>query len=144
VHREYVALAWGRFDAPRGVIDAPIGRSTARRTRMAIRDDGREARTAFEVKRAFDDPVVTLLACRLETGRTHQIRVHLAAVGHPVVGDSTYGGYRQSLPLERPFLHAAALGFAHPVSGEPLRFSSPLPPELEAVLARLVRRPPGS
>ena len=137
VDRRYTALVWGRPDAPRGAIDAPIGRSTTRRTRMAVREGGREARTSYEVMREFDDPMVTLLECRLETGRTHQIRVHLAAIGHPVVGDAAYRGARSTLALARPFLHAATLAFDHPRLGEPVRFDEPLPDELTAVLAAL-------
>ena len=137
VERSYVALVWGHLASRRGVIDAPIGRSSARRTRMAIRDAGKPARTEYEVCEEFDRPVCTLLDCRLETGRTHQIRVHLAAIGHPVVGDGTYGGARQPLVLDRPFLHAATLGFDHPVTGEHLEFEEPLPPELERVLDEL-------
>jgi 23S rRNA pseudouridine1911/1915/1917 synthase len=137
VERQYQALVWGRLDAPRGVIDAPIGRSAARRTRMAVREGGREARTSYSVLDEFDDPAVSLLECRLETGRTHQIRVHLAAIGHPVVGDAPYQGARASLPLDRPFLHATALSFPHPVSRDPLHFEEPLPPDLAAALERL-------
>ena len=137
VDRRYLALVWGRLDAPRGAIDAPIGRSPAHRTRMAVREGGRGARTSYEVVREFDDPVVTLLECRLETGRTHQIRVHLAAIGHAVVGDAPYRGARPSLPLSRPFLHATALTFTHPVSGEAMRFEEPLPGDLAALLADL-------
>jgi 23S rRNA pseudouridine1911/1915/1917 synthase len=77
------------------------------------------------------------MACRLETGRTHQIRVHLASIGHPVVGDARYGGVRQSLPLPRPFLHAEHLALEHPVTGKPLSFDSPLPADLAAVLEGL-------
>ncbi len=106
---------------------------------MAVRDAGKPARTEYEVRAVYDDPVCSLLECRLETGRTHQIRVHLAAIGHPVVGDGTYGGARDQLPLGRPFLHAAALAFAHPVTGEQLRFEEALPIELQAVLDRLGR-----
>ena len=135
--RRYVALVWGHLASPRGMIDAPIGRSESRRTRMAVRDAGRPARTEYEVDEAFSEPVTSLLHCRLETGRTHQIRVHLSAIGHPVVGDGTYGGKRDSLVLDRPFLHAAELAFDHPGTGEPVAFVSPLPPELTAVLARL-------
>ena len=137
IDRRYSALVWGRPDAPRGAIDAPIGRSTTRRTRMAVREGGREARTSYEVVREFDDPLVTLLECRLETGRTHQIRVHLAAIAHPVVGDVAYRGARSSLPLGRPFLHAATLAFDHPRSAEAMRFEEPLPDELAVVLDRL-------
>ena len=130
VERRYLALAWGRFDARRGTIDAPIGRSATRRTRMAVREAGREARTGYEVLTQYEHPVCALVECRLETGRTHQIRVHLAAIGHPVVGDGTYGGDRHPLRPGRPFLHAHALAFAHPVTGERLEFTDPLPPEL--------------
>jgi 23S rRNA pseudouridine1911/1915/1917 synthase len=137
VTRDYLALVWGHLDVPRGVIDAPIGRSVRRPTRMAVREGGRVARTHYEVRTEHQDPKVSLVACSLETGRTHQIRVHLQAIGHPVVGDSVYSGARQALAMDRPFLHAAALAFAHPVTGEPIRVEEPLPDELEAVLARL-------
>lgn len=142
VERRYVALVWGRLAAPRGIVDAPIGRSVARRTRMAVREEGKPARTEYEVHEVFADPVCSRLECRLDTGRTHQIRVHLAAIGHPVVGDAAYGGVRASLALHRPFLHAAVLAFDHPVSGERLRFEEPLPGDLQAVLDRL-RPAPG-
>jgi 23S rRNA pseudouridine1911/1915/1917 synthase len=137
VERVYAALVWGQLASPRGMIDAPIGRSGARRTRMAVRDAGKPARTEYKVLETFSTPLCSRLECRLETGRTHQIRVHLSAVGHPVVGDGTYGGSRESIPLARPFLHAGTLGFDHPVSGERMRFEEPLPAELVAVLDRL-------
>lgn len=137
VDRRYVALVWGRLSSPRGLIDAPIGRSAARRTRMAVRDEGKPARTEYEVRETFDEPVCSLLDCKLETGRTHQIRVHLAAIGHPVVGDATYGGARDQLKLARPFLHAASLAFDHPATGERVEFDDPLPSELAEVLERL-------
>jgi len=137
VERVYAVLVWGRLSSPRGLIDAPIGRSGARRTRMAVRDAGKPARTEYRVVEAFDDPCASLLECRLETGRTHQIRVHVAAIGHPVVGDGTYGGSRETIPLGRPFLHAATLAFDHPGAGERLRFEDPLPPELRHALTRL-------
>ncbi|MCU1426051.1 MAG: pseudouridine synthase, RluA family [Actinomycetia bacterium] len=139
VERDYVALVWGEPESARGVIDAPIGRSESRRTRMAVRDEGRPARTRYEVTTTFEEPSCSLLTCHLETGRTHQIRVHLAAIKHPVVGDGTYGGIRQALRLERPFLHAAALAFEHPVTKERVSFTSPLPRELQVVLDRLER-----
>jgi 23S rRNA pseudouridine1911/1915/1917 synthase len=104
---------------------------------MAVRDAGREARTAYVVERVFEDPPVSLLECRLETGRTHQIRVHLQAINHPVVGDPAYGGRRPAIPLDRPFLHAAHLALTHPVTGEPLSFDEPLPEDLQAVLQAL-------
>jgi 23S rRNA pseudouridine1911/1915/1917 synthase len=137
VDRRYVALVWGRLASPRGMIDAPVGRSQSRRTRMAVRDEGKPARTEYVVEEVFDEPACSRLECRLETGRTHQIRVHLAAVGNPVVGDSTYGGPRPTIALTRPFLHAARLAFVHPVTGELLQFHEPLPEELDAVLAAL-------
>jgi 23S rRNA pseudouridine1911/1915/1917 synthase len=137
VERWYLALVWGAPEALRGVIDAPIGRSTRRRTRMAVRESGRPARTAYEVARTFAAPPVALVECRLETGRTHQIRVHLAAIGHPVVGDGAYGGSRSSLSLGRPFLHATRLEFRHPATGEAMRFEEPLPDDLAAALAQL-------
>jgi 23S rRNA pseudouridine1911/1915/1917 synthase len=139
VKRGYLALAWGRLEAPRGAIDAPIGRSASRRTRMAVREGGREARTSYLVLREYDDPVVSLLECVLETGRTHQIRVHLAAIGHAVVGDAAYRGDRPALRLARPFLHAGTLAFTHPATGEALRFDEPLPDELASVLDALER-----
>lgn len=137
VRRRYIALAWGHFDVPRGVIDAPVGRSAHRKTRMAVRAGGRSARTFYEVTAIWSDPEVSLLALELETGRTHQIRVHLSAVGHPVVGDATYGGRRQSLPLARPFLHSAAVEFVHPLTGEVVALEEPLPEELTDALASL-------
>ena len=137
VERRYVALVWGHPEAPRGVIDAPIGRSVRRRTRMAVREGGRSARTAYSVVESFDEPSVTLLECTLETGRTHQIRVHLQAIGHPVVGDPTYGGARQGVAPGRPFLHAAELAFAHPVTGERIVLTEPIPADLAATLADL-------
>jgi 23S rRNA pseudouridine1911/1915/1917 synthase len=137
VERRYVALVWGTPDAARGVIDAPIGRSVRRPTRMSVREGGRAARTAYEVVGAYRTPEVSLLECRLETGRTHQIRVHLQAIGHPVVGDAAYGGSRPALTLDRPFLHAGGLAFTHPVTGAPVRVEEELAPELAEVLAAL-------
>ena len=143
VERRYDALCWGVPDPRAGVIDAPIGRSQTRRTRMAVSIDGRDARTHYEVCAAWSRPGVARLTCKLETGRTHQIRVHLAAIGNPVVGDATYRGARQSLPMPRPFLHATHLAFTHPVSHERLSFDMPLPTDLEAVLRGLGPADPG-
>jgi 23S rRNA pseudouridine1911/1915/1917 synthase len=137
VERRYCALVWGRPSAARGVIDAPIGRSVRRPTRMAVREGGRAARTNYEVVAEYHDPEVSLLNCRLETGRTHQIRVHLQAIGHPVVGDAAYGGARAGLAFDRQFLHAGSLAFAHPVTGEPVAVEEPLPPDLVTVVAGL-------
>ena len=136
--RTYLALVWGHLDAPSGVIDAPIGRAQRDRTRMAVSAAGREARTRYAVRQPFTAPAdMTLVECTLETGRTHQIRVHFGAIGHPVVGDERYKGRRAVLRVDRPFLHACGLAFDHPVSGERLSFTSPLSPDLEAVLAGL-------
>jgi 23S rRNA pseudouridine1911/1915/1917 synthase len=136
--RRYDALVWGVPAAPHGIIDAPIGRDPRDPLKMAIVAAGRRARTEYEVVARFDRPNdVARLSCRLETGRTHQIRVHLASIGHPLVGDVTYGGRRPVLGLGRPFLHAAELAFDHPATGERMVFASPLAPDLEAVLADL-------
>jgi|GraSoiStandDraft_46_1057282.scaffolds.fasta_scaffold104005_2 23S rRNA pseudouridine1911/1915/1917 synthase len=138
VERRYLALVWGRFDSAAGAVDAPVGRGSANPTRMAVSAGGRPARTSYRVLQLFTQPAkVTLVACRLETGRTHQVRVHLAAIGHPVVGDDRYGGARPSIDPGRPFLHASQLGFDHPATGERMRFTSALPEGLEKVLGSL-------
>jgi 23S rRNA pseudouridine1911/1915/1917 synthase len=130
--REYLALVEGRLDARSGTIEAPIGRSRRDRVLMSIESDApREARTHFTVERFF--PRATLLRVALDTGRTHQIRVHMQAIGHPVLGDRQYGG-RREYGLERQFLHAARLEFPHPLRGEAIDVSSPLPPDLVAAL----------
>ena len=134
VERRYQALVWGHVEADAGLVDAPIGRSPTDPTAMAVAAAGRAARTRYTVLDRFGEPAaVTLVECRLETGRTHQIRVHLAAIGHPVVGDARYRGDRASLPADRPFLHAHRLGFDHPDSGRRCRYESALPPDLEDV-----------
>ena len=138
--RLYSALVWGHPQASAGVVDAPVGRSSRNPMRMTVTDRGRPARTHYEVERRYVEPVqVCLLTCRLETGRTHQIRVHLQAIGHHVVGDPTYGAGRGSdlVGLSRPFLHAHSLSFSHPVSGQTVRAESPLPPELADLLDSL-------
>jgi 23S rRNA pseudouridine1911/1915/1917 synthase len=145
--RGYLAFAWGAPDRPRGTIDKPIDRHPRARDKMAVREGGREAITHWEVLERYQGvdgkPVASLLACRLETGRTHQIRVHLAAIGHPLMGDETYGaGFKTKtalLPpaaqaaltgLQRQALHAYLLGFEHPASGEEMEFESELPADL--------------
>jgi 23S rRNA pseudouridine1911/1915/1917 synthase len=131
VVREYTALVDGHPPARTGTIDAPLGRDRRLRTRMSSdTDDPRDAVTHFEVVEAFDR--ASLLRVRLETGRTHQIRAHLRAIGHPVVGDPEYG--RPFAPLRRQFLHAQRLAFTHPVTGEQLDLRSPLPPDLAGAL----------
>jgi 23S rRNA pseudouridine1911/1915/1917 synthase len=134
VTREYLALVWAHPEANQGVIDAPLGRDPRDPLKMAIVASGRPARTRFEVLERFGRPKVALVRCRLETGRTHQIRVHLEGAGHPVVGDATYGGARSQIHLDRPFLHAARLGFVHPATGEALEFESLLPADLQEIL----------
>jgi len=137
VERRYLALVWGDMEAAQGMVDAPVGRSGADRTRMAVTAEGREARTRYAVRQRYPAHGVTLLECTLETGRTHQVRVHLAAIGHPVVGDGRYGGARRPLRCPRPFLHAAVLAFDHPATGERMRFESALPADLDAVVGAL-------
>jgi 23S rRNA pseudouridine1911/1915/1917 synthase len=134
IEREYVALVEGRPPARTGTIDAPIGRDRRVRTRMSTdTDDPRDARTHFEITETI--PGFTLLRVRLETGRTHQIRVHLQAIGHPVAGDPEYGT-AGALGLPRQFLHAARLAFDHPVTGARIDIESPLPPDLAGALER--------
>ena len=138
VTRRYLSLVWGVPEAPNGIIDAPIGRSPRHPTRMAVVADGRAARTRYEVRSSYREPSATaLLTCQLETGRTHQIRVHLASIGHPVVGDRDYGGVRPALSPPRMVLHAEHLAFTHPVSGAPLAFDAPIPEDLQPTLASL-------
>jgi 23S rRNA pseudouridine1911/1915/1917 synthase len=137
VEREYLALVLGRPPARTGTIDAPIGRDRRDRIRNSTdTDTPREARTHFAIERAL--PETTLLRVRLETGRTHQIRVHLEAIGHPVVGDPEYGGSSAGpdLGLQRQFLHATRLAFTHPFTGDPVDVTSPLPPDLAEALDR--------
>lgn len=145
VFKLYLALVYGRVSRERGEIEAHIGRSKHNRTRMSVLRGGagRTAHTIFDVAERFQD--FTLLKVQIKTGRTHQIRVHLAHIGHPVVGDSTYGGGRENSirdvgkkravqSLGRLFLHSAELAFNHPRSGERLQFTSPLPAELASFL----------
>ena len=145
VERRYLALAAGAFGLPTGRIEAPVGRLAGDRTRMGVRPDGREAVTDFRVLETLGATgatgVASLVEARLGTGRTHQIRVHLAHVGHPVVGDRTYGRPAQRLAgqlgLERPFLHACSLRFAHPldpVGGAEVSVTEPLPEDLVRAL----------
>jgi 23S rRNA pseudouridine1911/1915/1917 synthase len=138
VGRTYRALVWGHPESPNGTIDAPVGRDLRDPMRMAVVVDGRPARTRFRVVSTYRDVVdAASLECRLETGRTHQIRVHLAAIGHPVLGDATYGGVRSGLDAPRPMLHAAALAFRHPVTDDPLQFVSEVPADIGAVIRSL-------
>ncbi len=123
-YRKYVALVWGVIPNDTGLIDAPIGRSLNDRKKMAINPDGKEAITHFKVLKRFDE--VTLIELKLETGRTHQIRVHMDYIGHPVVNDPVYGK-RKLIDDSGQCLHAKELGFIHPTSGEYMQFDSELP-----------------
>ena len=139
MQRRYLALVEGLVADDRGEVDAPIGRSTRTPTKMAIAAGGRAARTRFTVLDRHDLPrPTTLVELSLQSGRTHQIRVHMAAIGHPVVGDARYGTPDRTLGSGRFFLHAHALGFTHPTSGEHMEFSAGLPADLERYLGRLV------
>ncbi len=146
VEKEYVALVWGEVHAGRR-IDLPIGRDPVHREKMSTR--ARRARTAVtRVTAARDLRGVTLVHVAIATGRTHQIRVHLSAIGHPVVGDQTYGGVKRRMAaalrpverLERPFLHAGRLAFAHPRDGRRLEFEAPMPADLQGVLDEILLR----
>jgi 23S rRNA pseudouridine1911/1915/1917 synthase len=140
VSRHYRALVLGSVDGETGVVDAPVGRSVSSPTRMAVSRRGKEARTRYRVEQRFADPApTTLLTASLDTGRTHQIRVHLSAIGHPVVADEVYSRGR-SLPgavLSRPFLHAYRLAFTHPGTGDHVSWDSELPEDLRHQLAML-------
>jgi 23S rRNA pseudouridine1911/1915/1917 synthase len=136
VGREYLALVQGNFDLPRGTVDAPIGRDPHRPRRRALVPTGRHAVTHYQMTRQWDRPEVALLSVQLETGRTHQIRVHLAGIGHSVLGDRLYGR-RDPIPMRRLFLHAESLRFRHPASGEDMTVTSPLPLDLVEVLESL-------
>jgi 23S rRNA pseudouridine1911/1915/1917 synthase len=132
VERVYLSLVGGKVGSRTGTIAAPIGRASRQRTRMAVSGAGsREARTHFTVLELL--ALESYLEAKLETGRTHQIRAHFAAIGHPLTGDVTYGGARR-YSLQRQFLHAHRLAFEHPFSGERLSFESPLPDDLAAAL----------
>jgi 23S rRNA pseudouridine1911/1915/1917 synthase len=154
LQRAYLALVWGKLLRPRGMIDAPLSRSPINRKKIAVAkgDSGRRAVTHYEVVQTLGTgpTAVSLLRLRLETGRTHQIRVHLAHLGHPVLGDPVYAsGFKAkalTLPaaaqvalhdLDRQALHAAELGFEHPVTGKTLHFTSPLPADISALIAAL-------
>ena len=138
VERVYLALVHGCPEADAGMVDAPLGRSTRTPTKMTVSEKGKEARTRYEVLQRWPDPGCSLVRCTLETGRTHQIRVHMAAIGHAVVGDDAYDrGLKRPVQVPRFFLHATHLAFDHPTTGEHLAFDSPLPADLQAVLEAL-------
>ena len=151
--RRYQALVWGTNVERDGIIDQPIGRASFDRKRQAVTTKGRNAVTHWQLLRRFP-PFGSHIECRLETGRTHQIRVHMAHIGHGVIGDPLYGrapragqmpdnlartGLSQMRAFGRQALHAAHLGFAHPITGEPLEFATPLPDDMAALLALMDR-----
>jgi 23S rRNA pseudouridine1911/1915/1917 synthase len=153
LERAYLAVVWGSPERRRGTVDAPIGRHGTAREKMSVarRSGSREAVTHYEVEEGFGaPPYASLIRCRLETGRTHQIRVHMAHIGHPLLGDETYGkGFKSSIgklpagaqaalkALGRQALHAAVLGFEHPITGEAMHFESAPPPDLAALILAL-------
>ena len=144
IEREYIALCYGNFTDDEGTIDLPIARSKADRKLMAVcsSDEGKNAVTHYRVLERFFKPQgmpmpITLIKCRLETGRTHQIRVHMSHMGHPLCGDETYGIKKESLKGNGQYLHAAVLGFIHPETKRKLRFEAPLPEYFEQTLKKL-------
>ena len=158
LQRGYLAIVWGAPDRAKGTIDAPLDRSAINREKQAVRQGGRDAITHWEMRERYVAtegkdaglPIASLIACMLETGRTHQIRVHLAHIGHPIMGDETYAtgfktkGTRLSPParaaleaLGRQALHAAVLGFEHPITHEHLRFEAPLPADMSLLVESL-------
>ena len=134
VHRQYFAIVAGHVESNKGVVDAPLGRDPKNPLKRAVINSGKYARTHYEIDQKYESPFkVSMLNCRLETGRTHQIRVHLAAIGHPVLGDELYGG-RTSFNIEnRLALHAKMLTFLHPKTKNLMNFESPLPAELTSM-----------
>ncbi|MDI1345145.1 MAG: RluA family pseudouridine synthase [Pseudolabrys sp.] len=158
LQRGYLAIVWGAPDRAKGTIDAPLDRSPINREKQAVREGGRDAITHWEMRERYDAadgkggrlPIASLLACMLETGRTHQIRVHLAHIGHPIMGDETYAtGFKTKASrlspaaraaldaLGRQALHAAVLGFTHPLTGATLRFEAPLPADMRRLVESL-------
>jgi len=138
VSRTYLALVRGGFTLPGGTIDAPIGRDPRRPTRHVVRREGRPSRTHYRRLAGWNGPGVSLLEVQLETGRTHQIRVHLESIGHPVIGDRVYGATSPRMPsVERIWLHAVSLSFEHPVTGVTIDITAPLPSDLQGTLEEL-------
>jgi 23S rRNA pseudouridine1911/1915/1917 synthase len=138
IKRAYYALVQGVISEPAGLVDAPIGRHEIDRKKMAVTfKNSKEARTHYYVKERFAKN--TFIECRLETGRTHQIRVHMAYLGHPLVGDPLYGTRKNNLDFPGQALHAYALGFVHPRTGEELYFEAPIPEHFQSVLKTLAQ-----
>lgn len=136
IKREYYALVEGRFSNTTGTINKPLGRDKKDRIKMAINEDGKRAVTHYEVLEQYDKGI-SLVKCTLETGRTHQIRVHMASIGHPLVGDLVYGYKRQKFNIEGQVLHAKTLGFIHPRTNEYMEFTSELPEYFKELLNKL-------
>ncbi|WP_067620819.1 RluA family pseudouridine synthase [Alicyclobacillus acidiphilus] len=134
VERQYIAIVHGTLEHRTGTIDMPIARDPQDRQKMKAMLEGKRAVTHFSVIRQY--PNYALVECRLETGRTHQIRVHFAQIGHPLAGDHVYGR-RHTLPIDGQALHAQTLGFVHPTTGEAVRLTSPLPPDMEDLIQHL-------
>jgi 23S rRNA pseudouridine1911/1915/1917 synthase len=137
VRKRYLALVEGTPDTPDGLIDAPIGRDPQQRKRMAVKREGREAITEYHVLEVYAD--YSLLELYPMTGRTHQIRAHLAFIGHPVVGDTVYGRRKQGIKMKRHFLHSSSVILAHPATGQSLEIDAPLPVGLQNILDKLPR-----
>ena len=146
VERAYHAVVWGCPRKPEGLIEGQIGRNPFDRKRMGVlRGGGKEARTRYRVLERFGSearPFASLIECRLETGRTHQIRVHLSHLGFPIAGDSKYGDFARNKELakrglKRMFLHAHSIAFKHPLTGESMSFTAPLPKELQGFIDKL-------
>ncbi len=136
VHRQYFAIVAGHLESNKGVVDAPLGRDPKNPLKRAVINSGKYARTHYEIDQKYESPFkVSMLNCRLETGRTHQIRVHLAAIGHPVLGDELYGGRTSFNSENRLALHAQMLTFLHPITSNLMHFESPLPAELTSMKA---------
>lgn len=136
IKREYYALVEGKFSNTNGTIDKPLGRDKKERIKMAINEEGKRAVTHYEVLEQYDKGV-SLVKCTLETGRTHQIRVHMASIGHPLVGDLVYGHNKQKIKIEGQALHAKTLGFIHPSTREYMEFNSELPDYFNDILREL-------
>ena len=136
IRRQYDAVVGGVPSNTRGAIDAPIGRDPEERIKFTVREDGRRAVTHYRVQETFG-ATAALLRLELETGRTHQIRVHMSAIGHPVIADEVYAPHAPAFGMRRQALHAAELTFDHPVSGQPLHFSAPWPADFAELVARL-------
>jgi 23S rRNA pseudouridine1911/1915/1917 synthase len=137
VHKQYLALVEGQIQPSEALVDAPIGRDPRQRKRMAVippnsSATAREAQTQYRAQQYFDE--YTLVACQPHTGRTHQIRVHMAYIGFPLVGDKVYGRRRQTLPIKRHFLHAAELGLQRPSDDQPLHLQAELPDDLQQII----------